>query len=188
MAELDHPLYQQLCALLQPGEELVWHGAPAKGLHLRSPDWFFLPASIVWLVLLIFTMFWLAKTSLLLLLLPLPIFTLGLCSSIAPYVSGASKRKNSYYGVTDQRVILVEPSGVTILPLYQIPVLELERYSSGVGTIYLSEKVQCLWLKTDVLQNNQRQALWFIPHADSVYGIIQQQIARQVDWPLTRKE
>jgi len=52
----ENHLYQEqqaklttLQSLLQPGEQLLWHGAPARGIRLRSVDWFFFPVLVVWL-------------------------------------------------------------------------------------------------------------------------------------------
>jgi hypothetical protein len=33
---------------LEPGEVLLWHGQPKRGLYLRPNDAIFIPASLVW--------------------------------------------------------------------------------------------------------------------------------------------
>ena len=175
----ENHLYQEqqaklttLQSLLQPGEQLLWHGAPARGIRLRSVDWFFFPVLVVWLGFGIAMMIQAARLFLLLTVIPIFFILPALYLILNQYIGSAIKRMNSYYCITDQRVIIMEPNGVTVLPLYQLQVLELEHIHHGIGIIYFSGKIPHKWMGADYRLNDQRLAFWFIPDAANVHAIL----------------
>lgn len=65
-------------------------------------------------------------------LLPL---SAGLYLTVLRYFVEAHGRKNTYYGVTDQRILLMEPKQIQTLFYDQIPCLELEPGKNGAAFI-----------------------------------------------------
>ena len=172
--ETNRTQYNELRAMLQPGEQLLWHGAPGQGLHLQKQDWFVIPFSILWCC---FAIFWEVTVIVggapgFFVLWGIPFVATGLYITLGRFFRDAYRRKRTYYGVTDQRVILLEPKAVKSLPYHQIPVLELERHRNGAGTIYLSEQLY-EYHNGRPCVNGKRTALRFVPDAAKVYGIIQ---------------
>ena len=39
---------ESIRGLLQPGERLLWEGAPERGIRLQWSDWYTIPFSLVW--------------------------------------------------------------------------------------------------------------------------------------------
>lgn len=117
--------------------------------------------SIVGLFILGFAVFWLP----------------GLYLTVLRYFTEAHGRKNTYYGVTDQRILLMEPKQIQTLFYDQIPCLELEPGKNGEGCIYLSDRYVSTVRKGrhTMSQNMNRKGLYHIQDAARVFGIIQQQ-------------
>ncbi len=170
----------RLESMLQPGEQLLWHGAPGRGLRLRSGD---LGNSLVGLFIVGFAIFWCTGAAQaggffwLFGLLPL---ILGLNLSVLRYFSEARQRKDTYYGITDQKIILMEPKAIETIFYQQIPCLELEPGKNGEGCIYLSPShVPTVRKGRQVMaRDTHRKGLYHIQNVTAVYGIIQQQMTR----------
>ncbi|MBE6946265.1 MAG: hypothetical protein E7459_09295 [Ruminococcaceae bacterium] len=182
----ENQLYQEqraklttLQSLLQPGEQLLWHGAPARGIRFRAGD---LQSSLMGLFVLGFAVFWCTGAAQaggvfwLFGLLPLSI---GLHMSVLRYLTEARSRKNTYYGITNQKIILMEPKAIDTITYAQIPCLELEPGKNGEGCIYLSPaRIPTVRKGRQVMAtDSHRKGLYHIRDAVKVYGLIQQQQA-----------
>lgn len=166
---------QEIRRLLQPGEALLWSGAPAPGIHLQGADWVLIVFSLVWCG---FAGFW-EYTALtigapgLMAVFGLLFLLLGLYMSFGRIFLRAGKLKRTYYGVTDRRVILLEDRRTTVLPYSQIPVLEKQVKPSGIGTIYLSP-APVYYTRHGYRQDPlSRTALMNIPDAERVFRMIE---------------
>lgn len=150
---------------------------PEPGLRLRQGD---MGQSIVGLFILGFAVFWCLAAFQgggffwVFGLLPL---SAGLYLTVLRYFTEAHGRKNTYYGVTDQRIRLMEPKQIQTLFYDQIPCLELEPGKNGEGCIYLSDRYVSTVRKGrhTMSQNMNRKGLYHIQDAARVFGIIQQQ-------------
>lgn len=183
----ERQLYQEqqaklttLRALLQPGEQLLWHGAPARGIRFRAGD---LQNSLMGLFVLGFAIFWCVGASQaggFFWVFGLLLVAMGLHLSVLRYFIEAHRRKDTYYGVTDQRVILMGPKQIETLFYNQLPCLELEPGKNGEGCIYLSPARVPTTRKgrTVMAQDASRKGLYHIRDAAGVYGLIQRQMAR----------
>jgi len=131
---------------LEPGERLLWSGQPKQGLLLRSNDWFMIPFSLLWGG---FAIFWelgvlglVATTgkpmSLVMALFGIPFVLVGLYLIVGRFFVDARIRARTYYGVTDQRAIIVSgllSRRVTSLPFKSMPQVTLTERSDRSGTI-----------------------------------------------------
>lgn len=180
----ENQLYQQqqsrlntLRSLLQPGENLLWHGAAGQGLRVRSGD---LSHSLSGLFILGFAIVWClmaAQAGGFFFVFGLPFLFVGLNQTVLRFFADARRRKNTYYGITDQRVILIDPKAVDTLFYHQLSCLELEPGKNGEGCIYLSPShVPVVRKGREVMaRDTHRKGLYHIRDAMRVYGLIQQQ-------------
>lgn len=180
----EHQLYEDhraklttMRALLQPGEQLLWHGAPGTGLRFRKGD---LAQTMTGLFMLAFAIFWCVTASQaggIFWMFGLLFVAIGLYQSVIRYFVEASHRKDTYYGITDQRIILMEPKSVDTLFYHELPCLELEPGKNGEGCIYLSPSHVPVVRKgrQTMAWDTHRKGLYHIRDATRVYGLIQQQ-------------
>lgn len=94
--------------ILRDGEEIVWRGRPDPALALKRA----LPRSAFGIVFLLFATFWTLGAAdtdggLGLAILGLPFIGIGAWLSSAP-IKRYARAKTMYYGVTDQRALIIE--------------------------------------------------------------------------------
>lgn len=114
--------------LLQPGELLLWEGAPVPGFRLEPAEWFLMPFSLLWCG---FACYWEVAAlqngaSGIMALFGIPFLLVGLYLVTGRFFHMAWRRKRTYYGVTSMRVILIGPKTTKFLTYRQIPALENE--------------------------------------------------------------
>jgi len=106
---------QVIARELEPGEALLWAGQPRRGVVFRSSDVFLIPFSLMWGG---FAIFWEAsvlsqgrtdgrEAPLFFSLWGIPFVLMGLYLIFGRFIVDALQRENSYYGVTDRRVMIV---------------------------------------------------------------------------------
>ena len=162
--------------MLQPGEQLLWEGRPAPGVHLQPGDGFMIPFSVIWCG---FAVFWEASAI-------RERNAAGACTVGRALYSGwavhgdwplfprgLETRKRTYYGVTNKRVILMEHRGTKFVTYRQIPTLEKHVKSNGEGTVYLSEPRGYYSRGSYRRDDQNRTALVNIPDAERVYWLIE---------------
>lgn len=106
---------------LQGDERLLWSGQPAAGIRFRKQDIFLVPFSLMWGG---FAIFWevmavsltfggeqqnegLPLFAIIFPLFGLPFVIVGLYLIFGRFWVDAKKRKNTLYGITDQRIIIL---------------------------------------------------------------------------------
>lgn len=167
-------------SMLQPGEQLLWHGAPGTGIRFRHSELRSLPIN---LFILGFGIFWTVSAASSAgvkgILFGIPLLAFGVYLSIGRFLIEIRHRKETYYGITNQRIILMEPKTIQTLLYDQIPSLELEPEKNGEGTIYFSPQYVPTTDKrgrsTMALDLN-RKGLLHIRDAVNVYNLIQNQM------------
>jgi len=124
---------------LAPGERLLWSGAPVQGLRLQGVDAALIPFSLFWGGFAFFWE-WMAVTGgapWFFALWGLPFMAIGAYLIAGRFFWDAHRRSQTFYGVTDQRVIIVVrawSTRVTSLPVRNLTDLTLAE-SAGRGSI-----------------------------------------------------
>jgi len=128
---------------LLPGERVLWTGQPKQGIALSSRDTFLIPFSLLWGG---FAIFWNIGVwtfpsnggedpGLFFRLWGLPFLVIGLYLIAGRFFHDAHIRKNLFYTVTDQRILVLRKSKITSLDIHRLPRLELSEHSDGTGTL-----------------------------------------------------
>jgi hypothetical protein len=125
---------------LMAGEQLVWWDRPKQGLLLTARDGLLIPFSLMWGGFAVFWEFSVVST-------PAPFFfklwgvpfvLIGLFLIFGRFFIDAWFRRNTHYGLTNRRVLIIRdgPFGSFIsLNLDQLPVIELKERKDRTGTI-----------------------------------------------------
>lgn len=127
---------------LEVGEKLYWSGGPQQGLRLQASDIILIPFSLMWGG---FAIFWEASAirmgaPLFFILWGIPFVLLGLYLIVGRFFIDAYARSNTYYGITNKRVIIV--GGLFSRKIIShaksyMQNMRLEESGNGRGTIYL---------------------------------------------------
>lgn len=132
---------QMLRPELGRDERLLWSGMPLQGVCFRSTDWLAVPFSLMWGG---FAIFWeysvsTAKTApVFMMLWGIPFVLVGLYMIVGRFFADALMRRRTYYGLTDQRVILIDGMfnrQVRSLPLSTLGEISLSEKSNRSGSI-----------------------------------------------------
>ncbi|MEM9365967.1 MAG: PH domain-containing protein [Planctomycetota bacterium] len=127
---------------LSSGEQLLWYGRPQLGIQLRASDALLIPASLLWGG---FAIFWEATAVMrgapvFFVLWGIPFVLVGLHLIVGRFFVDAKQRSRTYYGVTDERVIIVSGlfrRSVKSLRIDTLTDVALEEKADGSGTITL---------------------------------------------------
>lgn len=129
---------QSIPTQLQPGEVLLWEGAPKPGIHFQRSDLFAIPFSLLWCG---FAIFWEASViaaggPLLFKIWGVPFVLMGLYITVGRFFFRAWRLAGTRYAVTDRRVIIADRRETVFLLYGQIPLLQKDLRSNGTGTIW----------------------------------------------------
>ncbi len=131
---------------LTSGERLIWTGRPKQGVIFRSHDLFFIPFSLLWCG---FAIFW--ETMAILMnvndigiigiifpIFGLPFVLVGLYLVFGRFFYDAKKRRNTFYGLTDKRIIIITDVFCKIIKTIELKTLteiSIKAKKDGSGTI-----------------------------------------------------
>ncbi len=165
---------------LDNNEKLVWTGRPKTGIVFRTADIFLIPFSMLWCG---FAIFWFT-TSLtsdapfFFVIFEIPFVVIGLLFVFGRFIIDAKQRENTYYGLTDVRIIIksgVYKKSIKSLNLKTLSDIEYIEKNDGSGTINIGPKYPMMirgnkmnrWLGV-----NASPSLDFIPDVRKVYNKI----------------
>lgn len=131
-----------ISAELGSHERLLWTGRPRTGIVLRPADAFLIPFSLMWGG---FAIFW--EVSVIVMGAPfffalwgIPFVLVGLYLIVGRFLVDARQRAKTYYGVTDERIIIISglyQRSIKSLPIDTLADLSLTEKADGSGTITL---------------------------------------------------
>lgn len=141
-ASLSHNPFR---SYLLPGERILWSGQPKRGLALSARDTFLIPFSLLWGG---FALFWNISVwtfpdtgdgiDWFMRLWGLPFLLVGFYLVVGRFIHDAAIRKRLFYGVTNQRILVLRDRGsskFTSLDIHRLPRLELSEHRDNTGTI-----------------------------------------------------
>ena len=131
---------QVVGAELASGERLLWSGRPRLGIFLRPSDGYVIPFSLMWGG---FAIFWeysalTSKAGLFFGIWGIPFVLVGLYLIFGRFFVEAQQRSKTYYGLTNQRVVIVSglfSRSIKSLQLRTLSDISLAERSDGSGTI-----------------------------------------------------
>src|SRR6185369_2341404 len=115
---------QRFQPYLFTGERVLWTGQPRQGIALTAKDTFLIPFSLLWGG---FAIFWNVGVwsfpgqgpPLAFRLFGVPFLVIGLYFIVGRFFHDAYVRKNMFYAVTDQRVLVLRGSKITSLDIHR---------------------------------------------------------------------
>jgi hypothetical protein len=166
---------------LASGERLLWTGMPGSGLRLRGSDAFLIPFSLMWGG---FAMFWeymvlSTPAPLVMKFWGVPFVLVGLYLIVGRFFFDSYQRGRTWYGVTDQRVLIVGGlvgREVKSLALEGLNDVSLKERGDGSGDIVFGQSSP--WGNSPWSNpswpgaRKQAPSFQFIAQARSVYNII----------------
>lgn len=134
----DQIIHQEL----EPKEKLLWSGRPKQGVIFHGSDAYMIPFSILWGG---FAIFWEVMAAvngapLFFLLFGGVFVVVGLYFIFGRFWWDSARRKKTYYGITNERVIILTgllQKQVKSLNLRTLSNLSVSEKSNGQGTISL---------------------------------------------------
>jgi hypothetical protein len=135
---------------LSKDETLSWAGQPKQGILFRSSDVFLIPFSLMWGGFAIFWEFGAVfgishagnkvptPIGIIFPLFGIPFVIIGLYFIFGRFIVDAKHRTNTYYGLTDQRIIIVSgifSRKVKSMNLRTLTDISLDEKANGTGTI-----------------------------------------------------
>jgi hypothetical protein len=124
-------------------EALLWTGQPKKGIVFRTADIFLIPFSILWCGFAIFWMFMASQGGGVFALFGIPFVIIGLIFVFGRFIIDAKQRENTYYGLTEDRIIIksgVFSKSVKSLNIRTLSDIEYNEKNDGSGTISIGPK------------------------------------------------
>ncbi len=133
---MDVDSQQRMQRELASGERLLWSGRPRQGLRLRAGDALMIPFSLLWGG---FAIFWetmaLRTGPLFFALFGIPFVMIGLYMIVGRFFADSYQRGRTYYGLTDQRALILTAKGVKSLSLRALADVSLRERGDRSGTI-----------------------------------------------------
>jgi hypothetical protein len=163
-------------------ERLLWAGQPRQGIVLRPSDAFMIPFSLFWGG---FSLFWEAGVILegapwFFVLWGVPFVLVGLYLIAGRFLWDARRRSRTFYGLTDQRAIIVSNGTsrkVTSLNLKTLSEISLTEKSDGTGTITFGPMNLLAWWSGGTNWPGAPQgppSFEMVQDAEEVYDILRQ--------------
>jgi len=139
---LDFDIESELRDTLSKDEKLLWAGRPETGLKLRPSDAVLIPFSLMWCGFAIFwesTVFF-TDAPFFFKLWGIPFVLVGLYITVGRFIIDILQRKNTIYGITNDRVIIrsgIFSKQTKSLNIRTISDITFKEKSDGSGTISL---------------------------------------------------
>jgi len=199
---MDVLIANQFAEELNPSENIVWSSQPFPGyLFDRKDIGYFVPSRIF---ILLIPVLLIINTQMELTLLEIGIIVLilsiigipVLVSLINKLVIEPSKRKNTVYAITNQRIIIKSTgnkSKTSSINLESIEKINIHLYRNGKGTIFFGNGIEESWVEKDIVtkfyfskHKHNELKLELVNDAISVFNLINKlQWKKKKDWQRT---
>ena len=172
---------------LGPHEKLIWAGKPKQGIMFRSNDIFLIPFSIFWMGFVIFWEITAITTALnapekgesaafILPIFGIPFVIIGLYFVFGRFIIDAKRRKNTYYGITNERIIIISGlfrKKIKSLNIKTLSDISLTEKTNRYGTIYFGPINPFIWWYAGIWPEMEITPMFeMIPNAKEVYDQI----------------
>jgi hypothetical protein len=142
---MDFNLTTELQEHLDTNEKLIWTGQPKKGIVFRTADIFLIPFSLLWCG---FAIFWFTTAissgaPFFFAMFGIPFVVIGLIFVFGRFIIDAKQRENTFYGLTDDRIIIksgVYKKTIKSLNIRTLSDIEYDEKNDGSGTINIGPK------------------------------------------------
>jgi hypothetical protein len=133
-------IQQRLRPELTSGERLLWSGMPKQGLRLHWADAFIIPFMLVWMAIPLVAAIASLRTGkgTFSLLFVVPFLLIGAYMLIGRYIVDARQRARTFYGLTNQRVLILvsgRTRRTTSLSLKSLADITFSEHRDGKGTL-----------------------------------------------------
>jgi hypothetical protein len=165
---------------LQAGEHLLWSGMPRQGVRFRSGDIFMVPFSLLWgggVFSGVYKNITSHKEPSASLLFVLPFVLIGIYLIVGRFFIDAYQRSRTYYGVTNQRVLILSgiwTREVKAISLPNLNEISLTERSDGSGDIVFGPMSPMYAMGRSGMNKNAVPAFELIENVRQVYDFIQQ--------------
>jgi hypothetical protein len=172
-----------LASQLSGDEVLLWSGEPRHGVFFRPSDLYTVPASLLGACFIGLWLFLVTRSSGEFSSFFLLFGSLGILQAaywlIGRFFVDAWQRSKTYYGVTNERVIIIAglfSRHIKSLPMKTITELSVNERSDLSGTITFGPEDASNWASRLGFSGNKREPVYpildTIPNVKRVYGII----------------
>lgn len=169
---------------LLEGEKLLWSGQAGKGIRFVLRDIVFIPFSMLWfggaltweLIVLIGAPF---LFKIIFSLIGVPFVCFGFYLSAGRFLYDMKRRANTFYGVTEKRVIIklcTYKTAVEIFNINELSCMVINERSDGSGTIKLySDLLKYAAWKPGYVSRKTVWAIEYVGDVRTIYNLILQQ-------------
>ena len=140
---MDYNVTAELQQHLDNNEKLIWTGRPRTGIVFRTADIFLIPFSLLWCGFAIFWVIMASQGSIFFAMFGIPFVVIGLIFVFGRFIIDAKQREKTYYGLTDDRIIIksgVYKKSIKSLNIKTLSDIEYVEKSDGSGTINFGPK------------------------------------------------
>ncbi|MEZ5013983.1 MAG: PH domain-containing protein [Chitinophagales bacterium] len=142
---MDFSVTTELQQHLDNNEKLVWTGRPKTGIVFRTADILLIPFSLLWCGFAIFwfTTAWSSGAPFFFVIFGIPFVIIGLIFVFGRFIIDAKQRENTYYGLTDDRIIIksgIYRKVIKSLNVKTLSDIEYVEKRDGSGTINIGPR------------------------------------------------
>ncbi len=181
---MDQEAQEQISRYINPTERILWTGRPKTGIVFRTSEIFITVFALLWLTVitwLLYLAFVYGDIRAILSFSPFAAMTLYLL--FGRHIHDAWRRSRTFYGLTDQRVIIISGwfrSTMSSIPLRSLRCLKLREKSNGSGSIYFGSACFA-WIEGMYWPGMSNNAPPVIELIDNVRGVHDRILAARLD-------